>query len=107
MHFCDVEAGVCTFIIDLSFRFFGVQRKCIECGQYLPERYEPPADEDWTTGILGCLEDTDSCEYAFILAPIVIIFLFFLIIYYEVRNHFMCCRFHRIILSMCVVWKEC
>ncbi|KAF7844919.1 cell number regulator 6 [Senna tora] len=36
-------------------------QRCIECGQTLPERYEPPADEDWTTGICGCAEDTDSC----------------------------------------------
>lgn len=36
-------------------------RKCHECGQALPESYEPPADEAWTTGIFGCLEDMDSC----------------------------------------------
>ncbi|XP_034905688.1 cell number regulator 6 [Populus alba] len=51
----DIEPGELNQPINVS------QRKCIECGQYLPERYEPPADEDWTTGILGCLEDTDSC----------------------------------------------
>ncbi|XP_010555614.1 PREDICTED: cell number regulator 6-like [Tarenaya hassleriana] len=36
-------------------------RKCNECGQPLPENFEPPADEPWTTGIFGCAEDTDSC----------------------------------------------
>ncbi|XP_059633898.1 cell number regulator 6-like [Cornus florida] len=36
-------------------------RRCQECGQTLPPTYEPPSDEDWTTGIFGCLEDTDSC----------------------------------------------
>ncbi|KAF2303523.1 hypothetical protein GH714_018977 [Hevea brasiliensis] len=25
--------------------------RCAECGQALPESYEPPADEDWTTGV--------------------------------------------------------
>ncbi|ONK76166.1 uncharacterized protein A4U43_C03F24630 [Asparagus officinalis] len=34
--------------------------KCNECQQPLPESYEPPADEPWTTGIFGCAEDTDS-----------------------------------------------
>ncbi|KAL4385373.1 hypothetical protein GQ457_15G026680 [Hibiscus cannabinus] len=36
--------------------------RCPECGQPLPESYEPPADEDWVTGIFGCLEDTQSCR---------------------------------------------
>lgn len=36
--------------------------KCNECGQPLPESYEPPADEPWTTGIFGCAEDPDSCR---------------------------------------------
>ncbi|XP_024016948.1 cell number regulator 6 [Morus notabilis] len=36
-------------------------RKCNECGQPLPESFEPPADEPWTTGIFGCAEDKDSC----------------------------------------------
>ncbi|KAI4354763.1 hypothetical protein L6164_003604 [Bauhinia variegata] len=35
--------------------------RCHECGQILPESYQPPADEDWTTGICGCTEDTESC----------------------------------------------
>ncbi|XP_010258858.1 PREDICTED: cell number regulator 6-like [Nelumbo nucifera] len=35
--------------------------RCSECGQPLPESYEPPADEAWTTGIFGCAEDMDSC----------------------------------------------
>lgn len=38
-------------------------RKCAECGQELPESYNPPADEPWTTGIFGCFEDTESCKY--------------------------------------------
>ncbi|XP_052193373.1 cell number regulator 6 [Diospyros lotus] len=36
-------------------------RRCVECGQTLPPSYQPPADEDWSTGIFGCAEDTDSC----------------------------------------------
>ncbi|MBA0609175.1 hypothetical protein Godav_021283 [Gossypium davidsonii] len=36
-------------------------RKCNECGQPLPENFEPPAVEPWTTGIFGCAEDTESC----------------------------------------------
>ncbi|KAL7238538.1 hypothetical protein ACSBR2_004597 [Camellia fascicularis] len=36
-------------------------RRCQECGQTLPATYQPPADEDWSTGIFGCSEDTDSC----------------------------------------------
>ncbi|CAI9103067.1 OLC1v1001498C2 [Oldenlandia corymbosa var. corymbosa] len=36
-------------------------RRCNECGQPLPESFEPPADEPWTTGIFGCAEDTESC----------------------------------------------
>lgn len=39
-----------------------VVHRCLECGQPLPESYEPPADEDWTTGIFGCCEDSDSCK---------------------------------------------
>ncbi|KAF2303537.1 hypothetical protein GH714_019044 [Hevea brasiliensis] len=35
--------------------------RCAECGQALPESYEPPADEDWTTGICGCADDSESC----------------------------------------------
>ncbi|KAF5946478.1 hypothetical protein HYC85_016706 [Camellia sinensis] len=35
-------------------------RRCQECGQTLPPTYQPPADEDWSTGIFGCTEDTDS-----------------------------------------------
>ncbi|KAH1080814.1 hypothetical protein J1N35_020575 [Gossypium stocksii] len=38
-----------------------VIHRCPECGQPLPESYEPPADEDWTTGVFGCFEDTESC----------------------------------------------
>ncbi|URE14797.1 cell number regulator 6-like [Musa troglodytarum] len=37
-------------------------RRCAECGQPLPESYEPPADEAWTTGICGCAEDPESCR---------------------------------------------
>ncbi|KNA17819.1 hypothetical protein SOVF_076390 [Spinacia oleracea] len=35
--------------------------KCAECGQPLPESYQPPADEPWSSGIFGCTEDTQSC----------------------------------------------
>ncbi|WVZ55058.1 hypothetical protein U9M48_005771 [Paspalum notatum var. saurae] len=37
-------------------------RRCSECGQVLPESYEPPADEPWTTGIFGCTDDPDTCR---------------------------------------------
>ncbi|KAK4749683.1 hypothetical protein SAY87_027132 [Trapa incisa] len=36
-------------------------KKCHECRQPLPEIFEPPADENWTTGIFGCAEDRESC----------------------------------------------
>ncbi|KAG6504081.1 hypothetical protein ZIOFF_036409 [Zingiber officinale] len=36
-------------------------QRCVECGQALPENYNPPADEAWTTGICGCAEDPESC----------------------------------------------
>ncbi|XP_039003045.1 cell number regulator 6-like [Hibiscus syriacus] len=39
-----------------------IVHRCSECGQPLPESYEPLADEDWTTGIFGCLQDTQSCR---------------------------------------------
>lgn len=42
-----------------------VVHKCTECGQILPESYEPPADEDWTTGICSCTEDMESCLTGF------------------------------------------
>ncbi|KAK4755628.1 hypothetical protein SAY87_009385 [Trapa incisa] len=38
-----------------------IVHRCHECGQTLPESYQPPADEDWTTGICGCADDTESC----------------------------------------------
>lgn len=38
-----------------------IVHRCNECGQPLPESYQPPADEDWTTGICGCAEDRESC----------------------------------------------
>jgi hypothetical protein len=37
-------------------------RRCSECGQVLPESYEPPADEPWTTGIFGCTDDPETCN---------------------------------------------
>ena len=39
--------------------------KCNECGQALPENFEAPADEPWTTGIFGCTEDMSSCKFSF------------------------------------------
>ncbi|KAH6771298.1 PLAC8 family protein [Perilla frutescens var. hirtella] len=36
--------------------------KCNECGQPLPESYQAPADEPWTTGIVNCAEDPESCR---------------------------------------------
>ncbi|XP_039008719.1 cell number regulator 6-like [Hibiscus syriacus] len=41
---------------------FLILHRCPECGQPLPESYVPLADEDWTTGIFGCLQDTQSCR---------------------------------------------
>uniref|UniRef100_A0A0E0K7I3 Uncharacterized protein n=1 Tax=Oryza punctata TaxID=4537 RepID=A0A0E0K7I3_ORYPU len=35
-------------------------RRCSECGQVLPESYEPPADEPWTTGIFACTDDPQT-----------------------------------------------
>uniref|UniRef100_A0A0E0NNG8 Cell number regulator 6 n=1 Tax=Oryza rufipogon TaxID=4529 RepID=A0A0E0NNG8_ORYRU len=37
-------------------------RRCSECGQVLPESYEPPADEPWTTGIFACTDDPQTCR---------------------------------------------
>ncbi|KAK8965267.1 Cell number regulator 6 [Platanthera guangdongensis] len=37
--------------------------KCDECGQQLPENFQPPADEAWTTNILRCEEDTETLIY--------------------------------------------
>jgi len=37
-----------------------VVHRCAECGQPLPESYEPPSNEPWTTGIFGCGQDMDS-----------------------------------------------
>ncbi|GER46532.1 PLAC8 family protein [Striga asiatica] len=34
--------------------------KCHECGQALPESYQAPADEPWTTGIFECAQDPES-----------------------------------------------
>ncbi|KAK9665684.1 hypothetical protein RND81_14G128700 [Saponaria officinalis] len=36
-------------------------RRCKKCRQTLHESYEAPADEQWSTGICGCAEDTESC----------------------------------------------
>lgn len=49
--------------------------KCAECGQPLPERYQPPADEDWTTGIFGCAEDPESCKRSSAVSLFVFFFL--------------------------------
>ncbi|XP_076937284.1 cell number regulator 6-like [Bidens hawaiensis] len=35
--------------------------RCPECGQALPSSYEPPADENWSTGIFSCADDPGSC----------------------------------------------
>lgn len=40
-------------------------RQCDVCGQDLPENFETPADEPWTTGIFGCTEDMTSCKFFF------------------------------------------
>uniref|UniRef100_A0A9I9DQ43 Cell number regulator 6 n=1 Tax=Cucumis melo TaxID=3656 RepID=A0A9I9DQ43_CUCME len=34
-----------------------IVHRCEECGQPLPESYQPPADEDWTTGICETLRE--------------------------------------------------
>ncbi|KAL3637976.1 hypothetical protein CASFOL_018424 [Castilleja foliolosa] len=36
--------------------------KCNECVQTLPESYQAPADEPWTTGIFDCARDPESCR---------------------------------------------
>lgn len=46
----------------LPFLFQLGVRRCPECGQPLPESYEPPADESWTTAIGGCAKDPESCK---------------------------------------------
>lgn len=42
-----------------------VVHRCNECGQPLPESYEPPGTEPWTSGIFGCGDDIDSCKTGF------------------------------------------
>ncbi|XP_019192561.1 PREDICTED: cell number regulator 6-like [Ipomoea nil] len=54
----DIKPGELNLPIDVPQL---AVRKCNECGQPLPESFEPPADEPWTTGIFGCTEDRDSC----------------------------------------------
>jgi len=54
----DIKPGELNQPIDIP-QLHG--RKCNECGQVLPESFELPADEPWTTGIFGCTEDTESC----------------------------------------------
>ncbi|KAM5557061.1 hypothetical protein ABKV19_024450 [Rosa sericea] len=54
----DIKPGELNQPIDVPQ--LNVQ-KCHECGQPLPESFQPPADEPWTTGIFGCSEDRDSC----------------------------------------------
>nr|XP_043617032.1 cell number regulator 6-like [Erigeron canadensis]XP_043617033.1 cell number regulator 6-like [Erigeron canadensis] len=46
-------------------------RTCDGCGQSLPESFEPPAIEPWTTGIFGCTEDRQSC-YTGLFCPCVL-----------------------------------
>ncbi|KAK9724443.1 hypothetical protein RND81_05G072300 [Saponaria officinalis] len=36
-------------------------RKCNECGQVLPDSYQAPANEPWSSGIFSCTQDTESC----------------------------------------------
>ncbi|XP_075512483.1 cell number regulator 6-like [Primulina tabacum] len=36
--------------------------RCDECRQPLPESYQAPADEPWSTGIFECSQDTKSCR---------------------------------------------
>eukprot|EP00271_Cylindrocystis_brebissonii_P013023 TRINITY_DN32569_c0_g1_i1.p1 TRINITY_DN32569_c0_g1~~TRINITY_DN32569_c0_g1_i1.p1 ORF type:complete len:228 (-),score=26.52 TRINITY_DN32569_c0_g1_i1:496-1179(-) len=35
--------------------------RCFECGQVLPQAFQPPADEPWATGIFSCGQDRASC----------------------------------------------
>lgn len=61
----SVKDYAIIFVCALIILWVNVQlhvRKCNECGQPLPESYEPPANEPWTTGIFGCAEDTESCK---------------------------------------------
>ncbi|KAG6429237.1 hypothetical protein SASPL_107282 [Salvia splendens] len=58
----DIKPGELNQPIDVpqgSLDQLHVQ-KCNECGQPLPESYQAPADEPWTTGIFGCAEDVES-----------------------------------------------
>eukprot|EP00897_Mesotaenium_endlicherianum_P000941 jgi/Mesen1/10848/ME000093S10368 len=36
--------------------------RCVECGQVLPQAYQPPQNEPWSTGIFDCFKDMDSCR---------------------------------------------
>ncbi|KAM1202858.1 hypothetical protein FF1_018956 [Malus domestica] len=54
----DIKPGELNQLIEVPQ--LNVHR-CHECGQPLPESYQPPGDEPWTTGIFGCAEDRESC----------------------------------------------
>ncbi|RVW15254.1 Cell number regulator 6 [Vitis vinifera] len=54
-----VSDSFCALLI-MSVTGQLIVHRCNECGQPLPESYQPPADEDWTTGICGCAEDRES-----------------------------------------------
>ncbi|KAM1170590.1 hypothetical protein ACFX13_021375 [Malus domestica] len=54
----DIKPGELNQLIEVPQ--LNVHR-CHECGQPLPESYQPPGDEPWTTRIFGCAEDRESC----------------------------------------------
>lgn len=96
-------------------------RKCNECGQPLPESFEPLADEPWTTGIFGCSEDRDSCKLICHPPPNIFNMAWSsciadharsenLILFMAKRSSYCCFflyRLDRTILPMCFVWSKC
>ncbi|XP_051122892.1 cell number regulator 6-like [Andrographis paniculata] len=55
----DIEPGELNQPIDVPQLHI---RKCGECRQPLPDGYQAPGDEPWSTGIFQCAEDTESCK---------------------------------------------
>ncbi|EPS64703.1 hypothetical protein M569_10081 [Genlisea aurea] len=55
----DIKPGELNMPIDVPQLH---TRRCSECGQPLPESYQAPANEPWTTGIFDCTDDPESCK---------------------------------------------
>nr|POF25437.1 cell number regulator 6 [Quercus suber] len=58
---CGIYTGLARQSLQKKYHLKLAVRKCYECGQPLPESFQPPGDEPWTTGIFGCAEDRESC----------------------------------------------